>query len=137
MRSKKGIVTSAKMTDTVTVTVHRHAFHPIYKKRFRKSKKFLADSTGVEDLQEGDTVIITECRPLSKRKCFKISEVVERVPRVSEIQEEEGIEEAIHGKKEGIEGIEGKEGIEGVEEKQDESFLDSSDTDSPSEKSDS
>ncbi len=99
MRKKKGVVTSAKMQDTVTVTVHRHAFHPLYKKRFRKSKKFLVDSKGIEDLLEGDTVVITECIPISKKKRFKVTEVVERVPRVSEIKEEEGVEEAIHGER--------------------------------------
>ncbi|MDP7247589.1 MAG: uS17 family ribosomal protein [Candidatus Peribacteraceae bacterium] len=106
MRKKKGVVTSAKMTGTVTVTVHRHAFHPIYKKRFRKSKKFLADAKGMDDLIEGDTVVITECRPISKLKKFKVIEVLGRVPRVSDIKEEEGIEEAIHGeKREGGSGI--------------------------------
>jgi len=99
MRKKKGIITSAKMTGTVTVAVHSHAFHPIYKKRFRKSKKFLADAVGIEDIQEGDTVVITECRPLSKCKHFRITEVVHRIPRVSEIQEEEGVEQAIHREK--------------------------------------
>lgn len=99
MRTKKGIVSSARMTGTVTVTVHRSVFHPIYKKRFRRSAKFLADTAGIEDLLEGDTVIITECRPLSKRKCFKVTEVVTRIPRVSEVQEEEGVEEAVHRKK--------------------------------------
>ncbi|PIR48412.1 30S ribosomal protein S17 [Candidatus Peregrinibacteria bacterium CG10_big_fil_rev_8_21_14_0_10_55_24] len=99
MRQKKGIVTSAKMEGTVTVAVHSHAFHPVYKKRFRKSKKFLADAVGIEDLQEGDMVIITECRPLSKRKHFRVTEVVERAPRVSALQEEEGIEQVIHREK--------------------------------------
>jgi small subunit ribosomal protein S17 len=100
MRTKKGTVTSAKMMDTVTVEEHRAVFHPIYKKRFRRSKKFMADSKGIEDLQIGDTVVISECRPLSKNKCFKVIEVLERVPRVSDIKEEEGVEEAVHGKKE-------------------------------------
>ena len=100
MRTKKGIVTAAKMMNTVTVVEHRAVFHPIYKKRFRRSKKFMADSEGIEDLQAGDTVIISECKPLSKNKCFKVTEVLERAPRVSEVREEEGIEEAVHGKKE-------------------------------------
>ncbi len=117
MRKKKGIITSAKMTDTVTVTVHRHAFHPIYKKRFRRSKKFLADSKGIEDLVEGDTVVITECKPISKLKKFKVTEVVERIPRVSDIKEEEGIEEAIHGEKKEEEEGEG----EGKDEEKNES----------------
>ncbi|NOS67987.1 MAG: 30S ribosomal protein S17 [Candidatus Peribacteraceae bacterium] len=92
MRTKVGTITAAKMTDTVTVTVHRSVFHPLYRKRFRVSKKFLADTKGVTDLGVGDTVEITECRPLSKRKCFKVSNVIKRAPRVSDMAEESAIE---------------------------------------------
>ncbi len=88
MRHKIGTITSAKMQDTVTVTVHRSVMHPVYKKRYRVSKKFLADTKGVNDLGIGDTVQITECRPLSKRKHFKVTEVLKRVPRVSDMTEE-------------------------------------------------
>lgn len=80
------------MTDTVTVTVHRSVFHPLYRKRYRVSKKFLADTKGMTDLGIGDTVEITECRPISKRKFFKITHVVKRVPRVSDLAEEGAIE---------------------------------------------
>ena len=86
MRTKQGTITAAKMTGTVTVTVHRSMFHALYKKRYRMSKKFLADSNGM-DLGVGDSVVITECRPLSKRKCFKVTEVLKRGPRVSEMAE--------------------------------------------------
>jgi small subunit ribosomal protein S17 len=98
MRTKRGTITSAKMTGTVTVTVHRSSFHPIYKKRFRISTKFLADSRGIEDLGVGDMVEITECRPLSKRKCFKVTEVLKRVPRVSEMAEESSLAAAMQSK---------------------------------------
>ncbi|MCF7844274.1 MAG: 30S ribosomal protein S17 [Kiritimatiellales bacterium] len=100
MRTKKGTIVSAKMTDTVTVVEHRAVFHPIYKKRFRRSSKFMADSKGIEDLQVGDTVLISECKPLSKNKCFKVTEVLERVARVSDMKEEEGVDEAVHGNRE-------------------------------------
>lgn len=86
------------MTGTVTVTVHRSVFHPLYKKRFRVSKKFLADSNKMEDLGVGDLVEITECRPLSKRKCFKVTTVLKRVPRVSEMMEESAVESAMKSK---------------------------------------
>lgn len=99
MRTKKGTITSAKMTGTVTVTVNRSVFHALYQKRFHRSKKFLADVGTFTDLAPGDTVVITECRPLSKRKCFRITEVVARVPRVSEIKEEEALEQTMHRKK--------------------------------------
>lgn len=98
MRTKKGIITSAKMTGTVAVTVHRHAFHPIYKKRFRRSSKFLCDTNGL-DLHEGDEVAIAECAPLSKRKYFKVTEIIKAVPRVSEIAEEATLEKAMHREK--------------------------------------
>ncbi len=92
MHTKVGTITAAKMIGTVTVTIHRSVFHPLYRKRYRVSKKFLADSKGVEDLGVGDTVEITECRPLSKRKRFKVSNVLKRAPRVSDMAEESAIE---------------------------------------------
>jgi small subunit ribosomal protein S17 len=98
MITKKGIVTSAKMTGTVTVTVHRHVFHPLYKKSYRMSKKFLADSRG-QDIGVGDEVLIVECRPLSKHKRFKVAEVLKRAPRVSDIQDEQAALKAIHREK--------------------------------------
>ena len=98
MITKKGIITSAKMTGTVTVTVHRSIFHSLYQKRYRVSKRFLADSKDW-DVGVGDEVLIQECRPLSKRKHFKIVEIVKRGPRVSEIGEEAGLEEAMHRKR--------------------------------------
>lgn len=99
MRTKKGVITSARMTGTVTVTVERSVFHPVYKKRFHRSKNFLADTGEFTDLAAGDRVIITECRPLSKCKRFRITEVVERSPRVSELKEEAVIEQTIHREK--------------------------------------
>lgn len=75
MRTKQGIVTSAKMQKTVTVAIHRSVMHPKYRKRFRVTKKFLADS-GDLTVREGDTVLIGETRPLSKRKRFRVLEVL-------------------------------------------------------------
>src|SRR3989344_6043103 len=98
MRMKKGVITSTKMTGTVTVTVHSHAMHPIYKKRYRTSKKFLADTNGME-LHEGDLVVIAECRPLSKNKHFKVTEIVQAAPLVDEIVEEQALEAALRRKK--------------------------------------
>jgi small subunit ribosomal protein S17 len=95
MRTKIGTITSAKMQKTVTVTVHRYVMHPTYGKRYRKSKKFLADTNGME-LGVGDTVQITECRPLSKNKCFKVTEIVKKAVQVTAMKTEE------------IEGTQGK-----------------------------
>ncbi len=88
MRTKIGIVTSAKMQKTVVVTVHRSVMHSMYDKRFRVSKKFMADSTGF-DLGVGDEVVITECRPLSKNKCFRVTEILKAAPRLAHIKTEE------------------------------------------------
>ncbi|PIR50362.1 30S ribosomal protein S17, partial [Candidatus Peregrinibacteria bacterium CG10_big_fil_rev_8_21_14_0_10_49_24] len=91
MRTKKGIITSAKMTGTVTVTVDSHAFHPKYKKRYKVSKKFLADCSG-QTLHEGDMVLIEECRPLSKNKYFKVIEVLKQSANVGELSTEKEVE---------------------------------------------
>lgn len=85
MRTKIGTITSTKMQNTVTVTVHRYVMHEMYEKRFRVTKKFLADTNG-HKLGLGDEVEITECRPLSKRKCFKVTSIKKKAPEVAEIQ---------------------------------------------------
>lgn len=87
MRTKTGIITSAKMQNTVTVAVHRSVMHPLYAKRYRVTKKFLADTNG-HDVKEGDTVVITECRPLSKRKCFRVTEVTKRATQFSSFNDD-------------------------------------------------
>ena len=76
MKTLKGTVTSAKMQNTVTVEVTRYVTHPLYQKRFPVSKKFLAD-TNDKTVKEGDAVLIGECRPLSKRKHFKVLEILQ------------------------------------------------------------
>ena len=75
MRTKKGIITSAKTQKTVTVAVTRLVMHSKYRKRYPVTKKFLADTNNIE-VKEGDEVLIGETRPISKRKCFKVLEVL-------------------------------------------------------------
>lgn len=111
MITKKGIVSAAKMTGTVTVTVHRAVRHPLYKKSYRVSKKFLVDTAGKE-VGLGDEVLIVECRPVSKRKHFRILEILKQAPRVSELGEEAGLEEAMHRTKTKV-----TEETQGTEEK--------------------
>ncbi len=73
MRTKTGIVTSAKMDKTIVVTVHDYKTHPVYKKPFRTSKKYTAhDEKNL--LKEGDSVCIQESRPLSKTKHWIVVE---------------------------------------------------------------
>lgn len=70
MKQLKGKVINAKMKNTVTVLVKHLWQHPLYKKRVTKSKKYLVDDNlGVKI---DDKVIIEECRPISKKKRFKV-----------------------------------------------------------------
>lgn len=73
MRTKKGIITSAKMDQTVAVTVHTYKKHPKYEKQYRISKKFFAHNPE-NKYSEGDEVTIQEVRPLSKKKRWIIVE---------------------------------------------------------------
>lgn len=72
-----GEVVSTKMDKTIAVRVDRQVAHPIYGKYVRKSTKFLAHDEGNE-CKEGDTVAIEECRPLSKRKSWRLQKIIER-----------------------------------------------------------
>lgn len=72
-----GVVSSNKMDKTITVQVERRLRHPIYGKFVKKTKKFMAhDETN--DCNIGDTVKITESRPLSAKKRWRLVEVLER-----------------------------------------------------------
>lgn len=76
-KQRVGIVTSDKMDKTITVSILRKIKHPIYGKFMKKSKKFLAhDETN--EAKEGDLVKIIEHRPLSRRKRWKLVEIVEK-----------------------------------------------------------
>ena len=76
-RTLTGQVVSTKMDKTIAVLIERQVEHPIYKKYLRKSTKLLAhDENG--DCAEGDVVAIEECRPLSKRKAWRLQRVITR-----------------------------------------------------------
>ncbi len=73
--SKIGVVVGKKMKKTVTVLVVRQIRHPLYKKIVRKRKTFLAhDET--EKCKLGDVVRILETRPISKRKKWRVTEIL-------------------------------------------------------------
>lgn len=76
-KQRTGLVTSNKMDKTITVLVERRIQHPIYGKYLKKSKKFVAHDEKNE-CNEGDTVKIIETRPLSKRKRWRLVEIVNR-----------------------------------------------------------
>ena len=72
-----GVVTSDKQDKTVTVQVERTMAHPLYGKRVSRTKKYHAHDENNE-YQVGDTVRITETRPLSKTKRWRVIELIER-----------------------------------------------------------
>ncbi|MBK9150563.1 MAG: 30S ribosomal protein S17 [Saprospiraceae bacterium] len=72
-----GVVASDKMDKTITVLVERRLKHPIYGKFVKRSKKFFAHDENNE-CREGDLVKITETRPLSKNKSWRLVEILER-----------------------------------------------------------
>lgn len=76
-RIVQGKVTSDKADKTITVEIERHVAHPIFKKYYKKNKKFMAHDEN-NDCRIGDTVKIIEHRPLSKRKRWNLIEIVER-----------------------------------------------------------
>jgi small subunit ribosomal protein S17 len=76
-KTKTGVVTSNKMTKTITVSVERRVKHPIYGKFIKKTTKFHAHDEKNE-CTIGDVVTIMESRPLSKTKRWRLVEVVEK-----------------------------------------------------------
>ena len=80
-RTLTGQVVRTKMDKTIAVLIERRVEHPIYKKYMSKSTKLLAhDENG--ECKEGDTVAIEECRPLSKRKAWRLQRVITRAAQV-------------------------------------------------------
>ena len=77
-KTRIGVVTSDKMDKTITVSVERKVKHPIYGKFVKKTTKFMAHDEKNE-CSIGDTVRIMESRPLSKNKCWRLVEVIEKV----------------------------------------------------------
>lgn len=73
-RTASGTVVSNKMDKTITVVVERRVKHPLYGKYIKRSKKIQAHDEN-NDCQEGDLVTITETRPISKRKSWKLASV--------------------------------------------------------------
>ena len=77
LRTATGRVVSNKMDKTITVAIERTVKHPMYGKYIKRTTKLLAHDEA-NDCQEGDTVSITECRPLSKNKSWRLVEVLQR-----------------------------------------------------------
>ncbi len=76
-KSRIGLVVSDKMDKTVVVAVVTKVKHPLYKKYITKTKKFKAHDE-LNECRIGDKVKITETRPLSKDKCWRVAEIIEK-----------------------------------------------------------
>jgi len=85
-QEKVGIVTSNEMQKTVVVTVERQIIHPLYKRVVRHSKGFLAHDEKNE-CRPGDTVRIQETRPCSRRKRWRVVEIVNKAVEVVPLPE--------------------------------------------------
>lgn len=76
-RQMVGTVVSNKMDKTVVVLVERLVKHQLYHKYIKRRAKFAAHD-GSNECQIGDKVLVTECRPLSKSKRWRVSKIVEK-----------------------------------------------------------
>ena len=76
-KERVGMVVSDKPDKTVTVSVETLVRHPLYKKRVRRSKRFMVHDEANE-ARVGDTVRIIETRPLSARKRWRLANIVSR-----------------------------------------------------------
>ncbi len=85
-RTITGTVTSDKADKTIVIAVHTRKTHPIYKKQYSVTTKFMAHDENNE-ATIGDKVIIVETRPLSARKRFTLQKVVETA-RIQHVEAE-------------------------------------------------
>jgi small subunit ribosomal protein S17 len=77
----QGVVVSDRMQKSVVVAVERRVQHDVYGKTQKRTSKFVAhDET--DDARVGDKVAIAETRPLSRRKRWTVTRIVERAPEV-------------------------------------------------------
>tara|TARA_B100002051_G_C16552946_1_gene543520 strand:+ start:65 stop:316 length:252 start_codon:yes stop_codon:yes gene_type:complete len=76
-KERIGVVTSDKMDKSIVVAVERREKHPLYKKFVKKTSKFTAHDEKNE-CNSGDTVRIMETRPISKNKCWRLVDIIER-----------------------------------------------------------
>jgi small subunit ribosomal protein S17 len=76
-KTRVGVVKSNKMDKSITVAIEKRVIHPIYKKYFKKTTKFMAHDEKNE-CSIGDMVKIMETKPLSKMKKWRLVEVIEK-----------------------------------------------------------
>jgi len=76
-KERIGVVISNKMDKSIVVEIERREKHPIYGKFIKKTNRFMAHDEKNE-CNIGDTVRIMETRPMSKNKCWRLVEIIER-----------------------------------------------------------
>lgn len=76
-KERIGIVTSNKMEKSITIAVERKVKHAMYGKFLKTTAKFMAHDEK-NDCNIGDTVKIMEIKPMSKNKCWRLVEIIER-----------------------------------------------------------
>jgi small subunit ribosomal protein S17 len=77
VKQEVGIVISNKMQKTIVVKIENRYAHPMYSKTLIKTKKYLAHDES-EESNIGDKVLVEECRPLSKRKRWKLVQILSK-----------------------------------------------------------
>jgi small subunit ribosomal protein S17 len=77
VKQQIGVVISNKMQKTIVVKVENRYSHPIYSKTVVQTKKYLAHDE-LEECNIGDQVIVEECRPLSKRKRWRLIQIISK-----------------------------------------------------------
>ena len=82
-----GIVSSDKRDKTITVSIENRETHPLYRKQYTKTRKYIAHDENNE-AHLGDKVEIASCRPLSKTKTYKLVKVLERSHGSVELKED-------------------------------------------------
>lgn len=93
-KSFVGTVQSDKADKTIVVAIEDRKTHPIYKKQYTMTKRFIAHDAKNE-AAIGDTVRISETRPISKRKHFILTEVISQAPITHQESTDETIEELV------------------------------------------
>ena len=76
LKLQSGVVVSNNMDKSIVVKIERKIKHPIYKKTIKRSKKYIAHDEQ-NQCKIGDLVQIAECRPLSKRKRFRLHKLLQ------------------------------------------------------------
>ena len=77
----QGVVVSAKMQKSVVVSVERRVQHPVYGKTQKRTTRFVAHNEG-DAAKAGDRVVIAETRPMSARKRWTVTRIIERAVTV-------------------------------------------------------